>query len=924
MSEAAQQVLAELLQRFLATKDEGERWWIASSRPELLSDDSQALLRAALDQAVALADESEERRLEYNLDLLEDCRQSGVAQAFIRRGISEGDFFNSSGNAHYGSFQETYEPSELSQALEFWQRAIDLTDNASPDWPIRNNNLGVGLWSRFRLTDSDEDLDSAISAWQIALSTTPDDSPHISLRRHKLAVALETRALRRGRLDELDDAVHLWSDPSAPATPDDVEGLNLLAKSLAYLSRLHGQVAGIERAVTIWRDLIESADEETRTPLQGNLASGLVDLYISQQRRDQRLLDEVVALLWPSFPDHAGLRSLRGGPANNLSNALTYRFGHSGEMRDVDGAVSAARHAVNSPGADPSDRAAMLATLGRALALRGRATGSVRIFSEAATCFADASAIALRTDPGMLLRFGPEWARSAASRYDYAEADRTWQYVLQAQDQLLRAQFDQRNKEPWLVQTRGLVTEAAYAAAMIGDPERAVLTLEQARGVLLAEALDVGPAALARLTKAGHSTKARQYTEAAHALRAASNPVERDLLRQSLDDATEQIRKVPGYENLLATPSLEDIYEAARESPLCYMLAAETGGLALVIRETGAMQKIPLPRLTSGTLVDQLSSYADAYNVWNNRDHATDEAYLLAQEVWGEELLALTEWAYNAVMAPLIDGLSTISNIVLIPTGFLALVPLHLAWRTDHSATTGRRYVLDDICVTYVPTARAAKAPALHADEVRSVLVVEDPTAGTPERLRAVARETRAIQEELTGVEILQGSEAEKTRVLAGLEAHDVGHFACHARSDAANPRRSGLALAGSDRLLLEDLERADLKTRLVVLSACETATIGTHLPDEVVGFPSAFVAAGADAVVGSMWSVPDVSTSLVMSAFYRYWGGGLHPAQALRSAQRDVRDMRIHVPGDDPERAIQPFADPIFWGAFAYTGRTG
>jgi tetratricopeptide (TPR) repeat protein len=374
-AEALESELTALLQRFLTTTDEGDRWWIASSEPRLLSDDAQELLRAAWDRAVNAADESAEW-IKYNLELLDDCRRSGVAQSFIRRGIPEGHFFNSKGNAYYRLFQQSREMSELSTALESWQRAIDLTDRTSPDWHMRHNNLGIGFWSRFELTDEDDDLDAAISAWQTALSATPASSPQLGIRRHKLAVALETRAKRRGRLDELDDALRLWSESSLPTLPEGVEELNLLAKSLANRSRLHGQLADVERAVRIWRDLLQSAGEEMRGTLRGNLASGLVDLYTSEQIRDRRHLDEVVGLLWPTYPDSSGLQLLGAGAATNLSNALMYRFGHTGEMLDVAAAVAAAKHAVSSTADNSGDRAATLATLGRALQLSASAKGS--------------------------------------------------------------------------------------------------------------------------------------------------------------------------------------------------------------------------------------------------------------------------------------------------------------------------------------------------------------------------------------------------------------------------------------------------------------------------------------------------------------------------------------------------------------------
>jgi CHAT domain-containing protein len=47
---------------------------------------------------------------------------------------------------------------------------------------------------------------------------------------------------------------------------------------------------------------------------------------------------------------------------------------------------------------------------------------------------------------------------------------------------------------------------------------------------------------------------------------------------------------------------------------------------------------------------------------------------------------------------------------------------------------------------------------------------------------------------------------------------------------------------------------------------------VGTWLTDESVGLPTAFLSAGAAGVVGSLWSVPDASTAVLMAEFYRIW----------------------------------------------------
>jgi CHAT domain-containing protein len=58
---------------------------------------------------------------------------------------------------------------------------------------------------------------------------------------------------------------------------------------------------------------------------------------------------------------------------------------------------------------------------------------------------------------------------------------------------------------------------------------------------------------------------------------------------------------------------------------------------------------------------------------------------------------------------------------------------------------------------------------------------------------------------------------------------------------------------------------------RLVTLSACETGItdIKTGSSDEFVGLPAGFMLAGVPCVVSSLWSVPDISTAILMERFY-------------------------------------------------------
>lgn len=121
--------------------------------------------------------------------------------------------------------------------------------------------------------------------------------------------------------------------------------------------------------------------------------------------------------------------------------------------------------------------------------------------------------------------------------------------------------------------------------------------------------------------------------------------------------------------------------------------------------------------------------------------------------------------------------------------------------------------------------------------------------------------------DEIPGVRGIGAKTVTPERVLSELGRHDVLHCSCHGAADFAQPTRSGLLLADDQLLTVDDIRRHGGSTlRLAMLSACETAAIGTSMPDEAVGLPSGLLYAGAAGVIGSLWAVPDAATSSLIA----------------------------------------------------------
>ncbi len=212
-------------------------------------------------------------------------------------------------------------------------------------------------------------------------------------------------------------------------------------------------------------------------------------------------------------------------------------------------------------------------------------------------------------------------------------------------------------------------------------------------------------------------------------------------------------------------------------------------------------------------------------------------------------------------------------------------------------------------------------------------------------------REAESIKRLLPQAQLFLGPEATKQRLLKlptpgilhvathGFFLEDapvpkgsrgVGHFG--ALGDNPNaPRppdpllRSGLILAGAasqataapdaaspppDNALVTALELAGLDlwgTQLVVLAACDTGRGDVKLGQGVSGLRRAFVVAGAETVVMSLWKVNDGTTGTLMEAYYRNLLAGQGRAAALREAMRSFRQREPH---------------PHYWAPFIAVGR--
>jgi CHAT domain-containing protein/tetratricopeptide (TPR) repeat protein len=130
---------------------------------------------------------------------------------------------------------------------------------------------------------------------------------------------------------------------------------------------------------------------------------------------------------------------------------------------------------------------------------------------------------------------------------------------------------------------------------------------------------------------------------------------------------------------------------------------------------------------------------------------------------------------------------------------------------------------------------------------------------------------------------------------------------------------RSGLALAGAnlrtgrnDDGILTALEASGLNlwgTKLVVLSACDTGVGVVRTGEGVYGLRRAFVLAGSETQVMSLWQVGDYVTQRLMKAYYI----GLKQGQGRGEALRRLKLEMMRQKGME---------HPYYWASFIQSGK--
>jgi CHAT domain-containing protein len=307
----------------------------------------------------------------------------------------------------------------------------------------------------------------------------------------------------------------------------------------------------------------------------------------------------------------------------------------------------------------------------------------------------------------------------------------------------------------------------------------------------------------------------------------------------------------------------------------------------------------------------------------------------------------------DKIMQPLRASLDDVTRLLISPDGGLNLVPF------ETLVDKRGRFLIERFATTYLTSGRDLLRMQIPRAAAGKPVIVADPLFGEPSSaeipvpslaqrsgLRSVttgteisnlyfaplsgsAVEARAIKAFFPNATLLTGRQATKATI-ERLSAPSILHIASHgffledndgaaSNAIAQNPLlRSGVALAGANLPgeahgdgILTALEAAGLDlwgTSLVTLSACDTGIGEVRNGEGVYGLRRAFMLAGSETLVMSLWPVSDAVARDTMVAYYARLRAGFGRGDALRQAKLGIlRHTSLR--------------HPYYWGGFIQSG---
>jgi CHAT domain-containing protein/tetratricopeptide (TPR) repeat protein len=255
----------------------------------------------------------------------------------------------------------------------------------------------------------------------------------------------------------------------------------------------------------------------------------------------------------------------------------------------------------------------------------------------------------------------------------------------------------------------------------------------------------------------------------------------------------------------------------------------------------------------------------------------------------------------ETLIQPVLATLQSAAEVLIVPHGPLHQVPFAALFHQLGSPVPRMRSL---------PAAYLASNPRPYTPAPRRLLTIG--YAGPANELPEASAEAHALAATHGGDALIASEQA-----LAQFQAHAAEyatiHIACHGEFDPDDPLASWLALGPEQRLTASAvLSNVALNAQLVTMNACRSGVSRLLRGDEPFGLVRAFLGAGAQQVLVTLWQVEDRAARLLIERFYAELAA-TNAVEALRRAQYWLQGYH--------EAGQTPYAAPFFWAGYTLIG---
>jgi CHAT domain-containing protein len=381
-------------------------------------------------------------------------------------------------------------------------------------------------------------------------------------------------------------------------------------------------------------------------------------------------------------------------------------------------------------------------------------------------------------------------------------------------------------------------------------------------------------------------------------------------LQDSMEASSRLFKTIYGQQSTIGVDSLKKIIPASA-AVIAYALA-DSALFVITVHKAGiTFRKTALP-----------PHFSDSVGQWLQLCRRPVED---AREI--QDFARLGSMLFDLLLQREIAQLASMDQLLIIPDGILGNLPFEalLTHPTppDENNFGQLPYLLKKYRCYYAPSATLwsdqhsipfSQQPV----ECLGIAWGPDPVDSLPD-IRGKMKGLAGTQEELEALEdMIQGKfliadQATEANFKLLASQYGILHLALHARASEADPQilfPSGGNGKEDGILHFHELFPLDLRSRLAVLSACETGTGKLIQGEGIQSISSGFAAAGIPSLIMSLWEVDDKAGSAIIRSFYQ----GIKAGKAL---DESLQQAKLHY----LENARGYEAAPYYWSAFVPMG---